>query len=42
MMKAKLTKNMDSFRFAVRRFYNLHTRKHWWLINLYFYTLTLE
>lgn len=41
-MRIKITKNVDSFRFVIRRFFNLHTEKHWWLVNLYLYTLQIE
>jgi len=34
--------NTDSFKFIIKRFYNLNTGKHWILINLIFFTLIFE
>lgn len=34
-----ITKNVDSFKFVIRKFYNIKTNKTWWLINLIWYTI---
>lgn len=41
-LKISITKNINSFRFAARSFFNLNTRRRWYLINLYFWTITIE
>jgi hypothetical protein len=35
----KIIKNVDSFMLKIKRFRNANTGKHWWLINLVFYTI---
>lgn len=34
-----ITKNVDSFKFTIRRFRNATTGKNWWLINLVWVTI---
>lgn len=34
-----IIKNVDSFRFKIKRFRNGNTGRCWWLINLIFYTI---
>lgn len=34
--------NKDSRVFALRRFFNLNTNRHWWLLNLVLFTITTE